>query len=79
MLFHLLFYLYPSIKIMNVVRYITFRAALATLTALLISLALGPGLIRRLREFQIGQQSDPRDLFPTKPRKVHPPWGGSSS
>jgi len=35
--------LYPSIKIMNVVRYITFRAALATLTALLISLLLGPG------------------------------------
>ena len=59
MLYHLLFYLYPTVKIMNVVRYITFRAALATLTALLISLALGPGLIRRLREFQIGQHIRP--------------------
>ena len=36
-------------------RYITFRTAAASLTALVISLLLGPWLIRTLREFQIGQ------------------------
>ena len=44
-------------------RYITFRTAAASLTALVISLVLGPWLIRRLREFQIGQvirQEGPR-------------------
>ena len=36
-------------------RYITFRTAAASLTALAISLLLGPWMIRKLREFQIGQ------------------------
>jgi phospho-N-acetylmuramoyl-pentapeptide-transferase len=40
---------------LNVVRYITFRTAAASITALAISLLLGPWLIRTLREFQIGQ------------------------
>jgi phospho-N-acetylmuramoyl-pentapeptide-transferase len=40
---------------LNVVRYITFRTAAASLTALALSLLLGPWLIRKLREFQIGQ------------------------
>ena len=56
MLFHLL--AARSIRrcrVFNVVRYITFRTAAASLTALVISLVLGPWLIRRLREFQIGQ------------------------
>ncbi len=49
MLFHLL---YPPI---NVVQYITFRTAAAGSTAFLISLLMGPWMIRTLREFQIGQ------------------------
>jgi phospho-N-acetylmuramoyl-pentapeptide-transferase len=40
----------------NVFRYITFRTAMALLTALLLSLVLGPWLIRRLRELQIGER-----------------------
>ena len=40
---------------LNVFRYITVRTALASLTALLITLVLGPWVIRRLREMQIGQ------------------------
>ena len=40
---------------LNVTRYITFRTAAASLSALAISLALGPWMIRKLREFQIGQ------------------------
>ena len=62
MLYHLLYeFLSPlgvywsPLKILNVVQYVTFRTAAATLTALLISLLFGPWLIRRLQEFQIGQ------------------------
>ncbi len=55
MLFHLLLSFYPQVPLLNVVRYITFRTAAASITALVISLVLGPWLIRRLREFQIGQ------------------------
>jgi phospho-N-acetylmuramoyl-pentapeptide-transferase len=40
---------------MNVTRYITFRTAAASITALAISLIVGPWLIRRLRDFQVGQ------------------------
>ncbi len=40
---------------LNVFRYITVRTAMASLTALLITLVLGPWVIRRLRELQIGQ------------------------
>jgi phospho-N-acetylmuramoyl-pentapeptide-transferase len=40
---------------LNVFRYITVRTALASLTALFLSLLLGPWMIRRLRELQIGQ------------------------
>ena len=35
---------------LNVVRYITFRTAAASLTALFISLVLGPWMIRKLRD-----------------------------
>ncbi len=55
MLYHLLYPLHTSIPVFNVFRYITFRTAGASVTALAISLVLGPILIRRLREFQIGQ------------------------
>jgi phospho-N-acetylmuramoyl-pentapeptide-transferase len=55
MFYHLLYDLRDAYRVFNVFQYITFRAAMATLTALLVSLLLGPGLIRRLRHFQIGQ------------------------
>jgi len=55
MLYHLLFPLHDVISVLNVTRYITFRTAAASLTALLLSLVLGPWMIRTLREFQIGQ------------------------
>jgi phospho-N-acetylmuramoyl-pentapeptide-transferase len=40
---------------LNVFRYITVRTALASLTAMLISLVLGPWVIRKLRDLQVGQ------------------------
>jgi phospho-N-acetylmuramoyl-pentapeptide-transferase len=55
MLYHLLPDLAPYFGLLNVTRYITFRTAAASLTALAISLLLGPWLIGRLRDFQIGQ------------------------
>ena len=55
MLYHLLYSLSPQIGALNVTRYITFRTAAASISALLISLVMGPWLIRTLREFQIGQ------------------------
>ncbi len=56
MFFHLLYGLRDTFGVFNVFQYITFRAAMATLTALLVSFSLGPSLIRRLRHFQIGQE-----------------------
>lgn len=40
---------------LNVFRYITVRTVYASLTAMFLALVFGPGLIRRLRELQIGQ------------------------
>jgi len=47
--------LFPYFSPFRLVGYVTFRTAFASLTALLISLAAGPWLIRKLREFQIRQ------------------------
>ncbi|ANM30292.1 phospho-N-acetylmuramoyl-pentapeptide-transferase [Acidobacteria bacterium Mor1] len=56
MFYELLYPLHEQIGAFNVFRYITFRTAMATLTALLVALMLGPTLIRQLRQFQIGQE-----------------------
>jgi phospho-N-acetylmuramoyl-pentapeptide-transferase len=56
MFYHLLYGLRTEYGVFNVFQYITFRAAMATLTALLVSLLLGPSLIRQLRLVQIGQE-----------------------
>jgi len=45
----------PSLGFLRVFNYITFRAVMAALTALLIGLAFGPWVIRRLTEMKIGQ------------------------
>ncbi|HSL81546.1 MAG TPA: phospho-N-acetylmuramoyl-pentapeptide-transferase [Thermoanaerobaculia bacterium] len=55
MLYHLLFPLSDAFAPLNVFRYITFRAAGAAVTALLLSLLLGPWFIRSLRQYQLGQ------------------------
>ncbi len=56
MLLYLFYHLLlPYFHALNVFRYITVRTALASITALLITLVLGPWVIRRLRELQIGQ------------------------
>jgi len=48
--------LYPEeLGFLRVFQYLTFRAVLAALTALLIGLAFGPWVIRRLTELKVGQ------------------------
>jgi phospho-N-acetylmuramoyl-pentapeptide-transferase len=54
-LFHLLYALRGEVSALNVTRYITFRTAVASLTALFLVLFLGPWMIERLRRLQIGQ------------------------
>ena len=55
MIYRFLFPLHDRLPALNVFRYITFRAACAALTALILSIVLGPFLIRWLRSRQIGQ------------------------
>jgi phospho-N-acetylmuramoyl-pentapeptide-transferase len=62
MLYHLLYPLRDQIAVFNVFRYITFRVAMAVVTALLLSWLLGPWFIRTLRRMSIGQNI--RDLGP---------------
>lgn len=47
---------HDSLSFLRIFNQVTFRSAWAAITALVISLLLGPRMIRLLREFQIGQQ-----------------------
>ena len=55
LLYRVVYPMNPHFAVLNVSRYITFRTAAASLTALVIGLFVGPIMIRKLREFQIGQ------------------------
>lgn len=62
MLYHLLYPLHEELSALNVVRYITFRAAAAVVTALVLSWIAGPWFIRMLRRLSVGQNI--RDVGP---------------
>lgn len=55
MLYYLFYYLKDTWSGFNVFRYITFRAAMASLTALLISMIFGPMIIKWLKKVNFGQ------------------------
>jgi phospho-N-acetylmuramoyl-pentapeptide-transferase len=57
MLFYLFTYLHKIYNVpgFGVFRYITFRAGAAAVTALIISFWLGPKVIRKLRDLQVGE------------------------
>ncbi len=55
LLYEVLYNASPRYSVMRLFRYITMRTALATFTALVISLVLGPWVIEMLRRFQIAQ------------------------
>jgi phospho-N-acetylmuramoyl-pentapeptide-transferase len=76
MLYHLLFPLHDRFSALNVVQYITFRTAAASLSAFALSLVVGPILIRRLREFQVGQVIRLEGPQSHKPKAGTPTMGG---
>ena len=55
MLYHLLYPLHTTFSVFNVFRYITFRTIYASLTAFFICFLLGPWMIRKLANMQVGQ------------------------
>src|SRR5690242_501647 len=76
MLFHLLYPFRTQLSVLNVTQYITFRTAAATLSALAISLVLGPWIVSKLREFQIGQVIRTEGPTSHKPKAGTPTMGG---
>ena len=62
MLYHLLYPLADQWAAFNVFRYITFRSAGAVMTAVLLSLLLGPRFVATLRRLSVGQNI--RELGP---------------
>jgi len=89
MLYYLFNYLYDHfydeerIKIfspLRVFKYLSFRAALAAFTALVISIIFGPWFIRKLYQFKIGQEIRTHECPPLaamhKDKKGTPTMGG---
>ncbi|MBC8188013.1 MAG: phospho-N-acetylmuramoyl-pentapeptide-transferase [Proteobacteria bacterium] len=74
MIYHWLYPLADTFGALNVVRYITFRTAAATLTALFISFIVGPWLIRRLAKLRVGQPI--REIGPDHAAKEGTPTMG---
>ncbi|PLX38943.1 MAG: phospho-N-acetylmuramoyl-pentapeptide-transferase [Deltaproteobacteria bacterium] len=77
MLYKLLFYFQDSLGGLNVFRYITFRTVLAMLTTLAVSLLMGPWVIEKLRELNIGdvtRKHTPQEH--SKVKKATPTMGG---
>jgi phospho-N-acetylmuramoyl-pentapeptide-transferase len=76
MLFHLLYNFRNQLSVLNVTQYITFRTAASSLSALLMSLVLGPWMVRKLREFQIGQVIRTEGPQTHRPKAGTPTMGG---
>ena len=76
MLYHLIYPLHEYFSVLNVFRYITFRAAYATVTALLISFIIGPWFIRFLQNRNV--RADIREDTPEShaTKKGTPTMGG---
>ena len=79
MLYYLFYPLHEIISVFNIFRYITFRAAMATITAFLISIILGPMVIRFLMRLKIGEnvrKEDSARLYELHGRKQDTPTMG---
>ena len=64
MIYHLLYPLRDIFFGFNVFRYITFRAACAAVTALFLTIVLGPWVIRKLYSLKIGQNIRKEECLP---------------
>ncbi len=81
MLYYLADIFVDSFGALNVLRYFTVRAGGAAMTAFLISLLIGPSLIRQLRAFKIGQfirEEHVQDLHKLHKGKAGTPTMGGS-
>ncbi len=79
MLYYLLYPLKDYFFIFNVFRYITFRAAFASITAFLITVLLAPLIIKRLQTFNIGEtlrKKECPDLYDLHKKKEGTPTMG---
>ena len=76
MLYHLLYPLSKYIGGLNLFRYITFRTAGATVTAIFICLILGPFFIRLLKKYQIKESIREEGPATHKKKAGTPTMGG---
>ncbi len=67
---------YPLLKVFNVFQYVTFRTAYAAVTALTLSLMVGPVVIRKLREFKFGQEIREEGPVSHQAKRGTPTMGG---
>jgi phospho-N-acetylmuramoyl-pentapeptide-transferase len=74
MLYHLLYSMSADVPGLGVVRYVTFRTAAASLTALFIAFLVGPALIRALARLRAGQPI--REVGPAHHSKAGTPTMG---
>lgn len=63
-------------KVLNVIQYVTFRTAIAAITALLISLLLGRKVIRKLSDLKFGQEIREEGPASHQEKKGTPTMGG---
>ncbi|MDX9856191.1 MAG: phospho-N-acetylmuramoyl-pentapeptide-transferase [candidate division Zixibacteria bacterium] len=76
MLYHLLAPLADQIPGLNLFRYITFRTAGATLTAIIICLILGPFFVNLLRKYQVKEKIRAEGPQSHKAKEGTPTMGG---
>ena len=76
MLYHILYPLRDIFSPFNIFQYITFRSASAALLALLISFILGPAIIRKLNQHQIGEEIREYGPETHQKKKGTPTMGG---
>lgn len=79
MLYHLFFPLHDLSPFFNLFHYITFRASMAAITAFLFSLIIGPVIIRKIKNLQIGEnirREDSKKLYDLHSKKQGTPTMG---
>jgi phospho-N-acetylmuramoyl-pentapeptide-transferase len=76
MLYHLLVPLSEQVSGLNIFRYITFRTAGATVTAIFICLILGPFFIRLLKRYQVSEKIREEGPSSHKAKEGTPTMGG---
>ena len=76
MLYYLFYPLSDSISGFNIFQYISFRATLAAITALLISFFIGPRIIQKLQAMQVGEEIRQEGPESHKQKAGTPTMGG---